>query len=152
MQAVQPAGILGDGSAPRHRQRQEQRVQPGIVESFADVSPGGQQHPLFILGNGRQPSDDALQFLPAHAAPQDNQVTDLGRQPLGQAFEVFGAFRQHDGRPAFAHGLHDVLADEPVARLIRDQFIIEVVELDCGRPGRRAPADETPWGGRIPCA
>jgi hypothetical protein len=43
-QAMQTADVLGHGAAPGDRQGDEQRVQPSIVESFADVAAGCEQH------------------------------------------------------------------------------------------------------------
>ena len=38
--------------------------------------------------------------------------------------------RQHERRPAVAHGLDDVVADAAIARLVVDQLLIERLELD----------------------
>ena len=35
---VQPAGILGERSAPRDRHGQEQGIEPGVVESLAKIT------------------------------------------------------------------------------------------------------------------
>ena len=52
IKAVQPAHILRDRSMPGDRERQEQRIQPGVVKPFADVAARRQQHALFVAGNG----------------------------------------------------------------------------------------------------
>ncbi len=77
----------------------------------------------------------ACKFLLAHAAAKNDQVADVGRQSVGQTFEVLGALGQDHGRPAFADGLHDILADELIAGLVGDQFIVQVVKLASAHPG-----------------
>jgi hypothetical protein len=41
---METAGILGERSPPGDRQREEQRVQSGVVEAFAEVAAGGHQN------------------------------------------------------------------------------------------------------------
>jgi hypothetical protein len=48
METVQTAGVLDQRELPRHRERKEQRIEPRIVESFADVSTGGENDPQII--------------------------------------------------------------------------------------------------------
>jgi hypothetical protein len=38
VQPVQPPRVLHERSLPRHRHRQEQRIQPAVVEPFSDVA------------------------------------------------------------------------------------------------------------------
>ena len=46
VEAMQATHILRDRSPPRNRQREEQGVQPRVVESLADVPPGGEQESI----------------------------------------------------------------------------------------------------------
>ena len=78
MQPVQPADVLGNRSAPRNGQRQEQGVEPGVVEPFADVSTGRQQRSALVLRDGRQASDDVLISFLSHAAAKHDQMRTLG--------------------------------------------------------------------------
>ena len=139
---------------PRHetgnvRNRVSSRA---IVESFADVPPGGEQDPILVLGNGCQASDDRLGLLGPRAAAKHDKVANAGRQLSRQVVEMLIAFRQHQRRAAFPDGLHDVVADDPIALVVRDKFTIEIVELDshirigCLQLGKRR------WDGPAQCA
>ena len=52
LQAVQAAGVLNERSLPRHRQGQEQGVEPRVVEALADVPAGRDEQPFFASRNG----------------------------------------------------------------------------------------------------
>src|SRR5439155_22021562 len=45
VEAMQSAHILSDRSPPRNRQREEQSIETRVVESLADESSRGQNHP-----------------------------------------------------------------------------------------------------------
>jgi hypothetical protein len=60
---MQAAGVLSDGSSPRHGKRQKQRVQARIVEPFADLLTGGQDGLFLILRDRRQPIGHRLLLL-----------------------------------------------------------------------------------------
>ena len=48
---MKPAAVLDQRSSPRDREREKQRVQPGVVESFSDVTSRGQDEPLIVRRN-----------------------------------------------------------------------------------------------------
>src|SRR5581483_3406070 len=54
MQAVQPASILLDRPAPRHWQRQEQRVQASIIESLPDIAASRNQYSRLVIRDRRK--------------------------------------------------------------------------------------------------
>ena len=54
----------------------------------------------------------------------------MGNECGSQTIEVFIPFGQNEGGATFTSRLHDILADEPVARAIANQLVIEVMELD----------------------
>ena len=62
------------------------------------------------------------------------------------------ALRQHQRRSAFPHGLNDFVADQPIARFVGDQLLIEFVELDSSASGSAGRTDERPSDGPAPCA
>ena len=49
IQSVEPSHILGQCPLPRDRHCQEQRIEPCIVEAFANVASGRQYEALFPL-------------------------------------------------------------------------------------------------------
>ena len=53
MQAMEATNALGNCPTPRHRQRQKQSVQAGIIKSLSDASSGRRQYPFFIIGDCR---------------------------------------------------------------------------------------------------
>ena len=50
MLPVQPANILGQCALPGDGHRQEQRVQPLIIEALANVAPCSKNKPFLIIG------------------------------------------------------------------------------------------------------
>jgi len=52
---VEPAAVLDERSLPGDRQRQEQRVQAGIVKALADLATSCEQAALLGGRNTRQP-------------------------------------------------------------------------------------------------
>jgi hypothetical protein len=48
MFAMQAPCVLGEGSLPRNRHGQHQRIQRRVIEAFADELPGSQQDPRCI--------------------------------------------------------------------------------------------------------
>ena len=49
---MQPPGVLYEGAVPGHRQGKEEGIEPGVVESFSDVSSGRENKPFFVIRNG----------------------------------------------------------------------------------------------------
>ena len=95
VQAVQAAHILCDGSSPRHWKREEQRVQPRLVETFSDVTASGQQHTRLVVRHLCQGGHCGSDLLSAQAAPEGDYVRDGGRQMRRQDLQVLRALRQH---------------------------------------------------------
>ena len=129
VQAVQTTDVLRDGAAPGYRQRQKQRIQPRVVETFADVAPRGQQHARLAFRNARELLGRRVQFLGSSAAVQRDHILHMRCQSIGQGLQVLLAFRQEQRGTAIPQSLQNVIADHPIAILIRDQFLIERVKL-----------------------
>lgn len=91
---MQSTDVLGDGPAPGHGECYEQRVEPGIVESFADVPPCRDQDALLVWGNAPEALGHASQLLSPHASSKNDHVFHLLAQSSRQFVEVFIAFRQ----------------------------------------------------------
>jgi hypothetical protein len=79
MQPMQSSGILHERAFPRNRQRKEQSVQAGIVESFPDVSAGCQQEALFFCWNR---SELFLDFTPLFRRPSSPKNDDMPDKAL----------------------------------------------------------------------
>ena|GEM_PF-2865364 len=96
MESMQPAGILHERPFPGHRQGKEQGIEPGVIESFSDVSSGRENKPLFLQRNGGEPGFDFTPFFRRPSSPQNDDMPDEALQSVMQLFEVFFAFRQQD--------------------------------------------------------
>ena len=68
---------MADRSPPGHRQGEKQGVQPGIVEAFAEVAAGRQEHPPCVLGNRCQASQSGAELLFAHSTPKHDEMVDF---------------------------------------------------------------------------
>ena len=53
MNTVQPTGILHQYTLPGDWHSQKEGIEPGVVESFADVASGGQQNSLLTIRFGK---------------------------------------------------------------------------------------------------
>src|SRR5258708_1106872 len=49
VQSMQAAYVLLQRASPRNGHDQKQRIEPGIVEAFANVATGGQNYPLLVF-------------------------------------------------------------------------------------------------------
>jgi hypothetical protein len=76
VEAMQSAGVLGNGSSPGNGKGQKQRVQPRIVEALTNVLPSSQNHSGLLTRDGRQPIDQSLALPLAHSRAQDDEMTD----------------------------------------------------------------------------
>ena len=93
---MQPAGILGDRASPRDRERQEQRIEARIIESFPDVLAGCQDHPALFARNRCETFGGRLSLLLPHSRPQDHEVAHAVAEPAFEAFEVIVPLSQHE--------------------------------------------------------
>ena len=93
---MEPASVLGDRPAPRNRKRQEQRVQPRVVESLAHVLAGCQDDARFLAWDGRQAVCDGLSLLLAQPGAQDHEVAHLLGEPALEAIHVVVPLREHE--------------------------------------------------------
>ena len=130
VQPVQAAHILCDRPSPRYRQREEQRVQPWLVEALADVTASGQQRTPLVVRHLRQRGHRGLDLLPAHAALEGNHVRNCRRQLRRQKPQMFRALRQHQWKTTRLHRGDYVPADQLVAARILGQRLVEPLELD----------------------
>jgi hypothetical protein len=74
--AVEAPGILDQRAAPRDRHHEEERIQPGVVEAFADVATGRQEQALFAIGDRSQSFQDGPLLF-------DRTVPGRGADPPG---------------------------------------------------------------------
>ena len=93
---MKPAGVLDQRSPPRHGKRQEERIQPRVVEALADVASGREDEALLTLRNPGEPLLHGAPLLGAHAASQDDEMSREALQPARQEVQVVLPFREKD--------------------------------------------------------
>jgi hypothetical protein len=54
MRAVQATGVLNEGSSPRYRHREEQCIEPRVVEPLSDIPARREHEALLGHRNGRE--------------------------------------------------------------------------------------------------
>ena len=91
---MEPAGVLGERPSPRNRHREEECVEPRIVETFADVA-SSREHDALAT------SHSALESIATrarrHASVKDNAARrDVAQAPLEQ-LEMVAALGQDEG-------------------------------------------------------
>lgn len=94
--AVQTPCVLDQSSFPGDGKGEEQRVEPDVVESFADVPARGQHQPLLIARDRREFSHDFSPLPGTHSALEDDQVASEFPHPPGQKIEMVLPFRQQN--------------------------------------------------------
>lgn len=92
---MQPSRVLAQRSLPRDRHGQDQRVQRGMVEAFADESPGREQDPRCVGWQRIKFGNQILTLPLRHPTVQyeGTQIVVLQRAP--DAVEMIGALGQH---------------------------------------------------------
>ena len=93
---MQSADVLRNGAPPRHRQRQEQRVQPRVVEPFTDVLASREDDAALTRRNGRHSFAHDLPLLLAHSAAEHHNVKHIPGEPGLESVEVLVALRQDE--------------------------------------------------------
>ena len=68
MQAMKSACILGEGSAPRYRDGEKQRIKACIIESLTEIATGRDYDALLGVGDGFQCLDHVVAFLQLHSS------------------------------------------------------------------------------------
>src|SRR5262245_5177524 len=130
VETMQSAGILRDGSSPGYGKRQKQRVQPGIVESLANVLASREYDSPFVARDSCETLIDCVPLLLAHAGAQDDNVIDARREFLFEAVEMVIALCQYQRRPPIANGIDHVLANSPRPRQVIGQLLVQSLKFD----------------------
>ena len=95
MLPVQASNILRQRSFPRDWHRQEQGVEPSVVEPLPDVASCRKDQPFLIMGD-IQCGGGGFASLRRHAPSQDDQILRKLREPLLQIIQMVFALGQHD--------------------------------------------------------
>ena len=140
VQTVQSSRVLHDRPLPRDRHRQEQRVQPGVVEPLTEEAARRQHQPLLPRGHRRQTRHLLAPRLRAKPTVEHDRVRREPPQPRSQHFEVLASLREYHRRSPLHERADDILHDERVARRIRDQRGVHLLDA----PRRACAIDAKP--------
>ena len=100
MQTVKPTRVLSDRATPRDGQREKQRVQPRVVESFAHVLARRQNDPALSLES--RPADRRAPVAASCPCPPAARPGARRRaSSCSRTIEMVVALRQHQRRSAF---------------------------------------------------
>lgn len=135
VQAVQASDVLRERAAPRDRQREEERVEPAVVEALADIAARGDDHAWHVFGNFGDLTRGECAELVRLAAFQQHDMRDLSAQRIGERVRVRGALGEHKRRAPLGDGGEDVADDLRVSASVGGELRVEI--LDARRLGRR---------------
>jgi hypothetical protein len=130
MKPVQSAGILNQGAFPGNGHRQEESVESGVVESFADVSTCSENESLLSVWDLAEGCPDLSSFLCRHAPVENHEVPSKSAQPLREVLEVISALCEQDGRPALLERADDVVQDELVAWFFHNECPVDLLNAE----------------------
>ena len=130
-----PPGVLDESAFEGERCGEEQGVQGGTVEAFADVRAGGDDKEAPSGRVGLEPGQCGRASFGAHAAAEHNRVVAQLAEHGDQTVKVTQPLSQHEAVPASGECIRDVTND-----LGRPDRIGGEVVVDRGDPA---------WGGRV---
>ena len=129
VQAVQPAGILGEHSAPGNRHGQEQGIEPCIIEALAEITTRRHQHPFLAVRNCRQGFGCRPRLPSAHAAAENDDILRELRQTARPAVEMILALGDDHRRATGFERRQDVVEDQIIPRRVLSELCVKF--LDC---------------------
>ena len=115
---MKTAGILREDSAPGNRHGQKQGIEPGIIETLAEIAACSDKNPLVLIRDRREGHGCFPRSSSTHTALQNDNVLRELCQALCQHFKMILAFRDdHRRTSSFKRG-QDVIEDEIIPSLI----------------------------------
>ncbi len=115
--ARHPADVLHDSAAARDQKGQEQAVEGGKIEAFAEVGAGGEQQDRGVVRP--DPVEDRPVQLLARPAFQHGGFETMARAQLGsEGLEVHGPVREHEDAAPPSVRVGDVAPDLPGSILV----------------------------------
>src|ERR1700694_6016285 len=137
---MQPPGVLNQGPLPGDGQRQEERIEPRVVEALANVPASGKQEPFLSGRDGRELLTHVAVGLGSHPSPQHDKMPRKRSKLAREVLEVVPALGQQDRGAPTDESSDDVVEDHRVARLVPRQRAIETLDPSVGGSDRRMEA------------
>src|SRR5439155_19398103 len=122
---MESAGVLDQGALPREWHREEHRIEPRVIEPFADVAAGRDHEARLVVRDGCQSRRGGPPFSRCHAAVEGDQMVSYTPKAGGKGLKMVLAFGEQDRRAAFSQRGRDVIQDETVALLVGCQRGVE---------------------------
>lgn len=117
------------GSLPGDRHRQEQRVEPGIIEAFADIAACCKDQALSVVRD-MQCCSGLLAVFCGHAASQHYEISHEWRKSLVKIIEVVLSLCQDDRRTLRLERFQHIIENQIVPPAVLRQS-----RIDCGHGG-----------------
>ena len=129
MQPVEAAGVLHQRALPRDRQRQEQRVEPRVVEALADVPPRREEQSLLVVRDAAQ-LRRTLAFCSFRDMPPCSTTRWRTKRSSRSARNWRWSLRSVSriGERPSCDRPDDVVEDQPVARLVGGELAVVVLD------------------------
>jgi hypothetical protein len=96
--AMETAGVLNERALPSDGHRQEQRVEPRIVEAFAYVASGREHQSRFVIGKLCEVPEGVAACAARDPAMEHDEVWQILAKRLRKPIEMVAPFRQDHHR------------------------------------------------------
>ena len=93
---MKPAGVLHEGALPGDGHRQEQGIEPRVVESFANVAASGKHESWFVVRDGGQGREGSAPLGRRHASLENDEMASTSLKAVGKVLEMVLALGQYD--------------------------------------------------------
>ncbi|MFT6864576.1 MAG: hypothetical protein ACJAVK_003144 [Akkermansiaceae bacterium] len=107
VEAMKSAGVLCDGPAPGDGHGEEEGVEAGVIEAFADEFTGRDDDARFVCGDVGELFEGGAEGFFSKASFEGDDVLDFFFEEVGQELDVLGSFGQDEGSAARAEGVED---------------------------------------------
>lgn len=104
VETMESAGVLRDGPAPGDGHGEEEGVEAGVIETFADEFSGGDDDTRFIFGDVGELFEGGAEGLFSKTAFEGDDVLNFIFEQIGQELDVLGSFGEDEGCAAGAEG------------------------------------------------
>src|SRR5262249_48642058 len=117
---------------PGDRQSEEERIQPSVVESLADVSSRCKKEAFPVGRDGVELGTHRAVRLLSHPSLKHDEVAGDADETARKVLEVILALRKEDRGPSLLESTHDVVEDHSVSRFVARKGSVEILDGSLG--------------------